>query len=158
MKKVAPGYVVLILHPRHYANDVFCRIAEMTTKEVIGQPHSIIRHPDMPRAIFKLLWDAIQAGTEIFAYVKNTSSQQTSEAAQDATTTSVTIEAARAGEAGRGFAVVASEVKSLARQTSEATNEIGGQITDIQDKTKLSVTAVNGIRNNNPNYLYLRSE
>ncbi len=57
-----------------------------------------------------------------------------------------TIEAARAGEAGRGFAVVASEVKSLAQQTSEATNEIGGQITGIQDKTKLSVTAVNDIR------------
>lgn len=57
-----------------------------------------------------------------------------------------TIEAARAGEAGRGFAVVASEVKSLAQQTSEATNEIGGQINGIQDKTKLSVTAVNGIR------------
>ncbi len=58
-----------------------------------------------------------------------------------------TIEAARAGEAGRGFAVVASEVKSLAQQTSEATSEIGGQINGIQDKTKLSVTAVNGIRN-----------
>lgn len=56
-----------------YANDVFCRVAEMTTKEVIGKPHSIIRHPDMPRAVFKLLWDAIQAGTEIFAYVKNMS-------------------------------------------------------------------------------------
>ncbi|PCI46185.1 MAG: chemotaxis protein [Alphaproteobacteria bacterium] len=58
-----------------------------------------------------------------------------------------TIEAARAGEAGRGFAVVASEVKSLAQQTSGATSEIGDQITDIQDKTKSSVTAVNGIRN-----------
>ncbi|MBL4802697.1 MAG: PAS domain-containing protein [Emcibacter sp.] len=56
-----------------YANDVFCRLSEMTTREVIGQPHSIIRHPDMPRAIFKLLWDTIQTGTEIFAYVKNMS-------------------------------------------------------------------------------------
>jgi PAS domain S-box-containing protein len=56
-----------------YANDVFCRVAEMTTREVIGQPHSIIRHPDMPRAVFKLLWDTIEAGAEIFAYVKNMS-------------------------------------------------------------------------------------
>ncbi|PCI46186.1 MAG: aerotaxis receptor Aer [Alphaproteobacteria bacterium] len=56
-----------------YANDVFCRVAEMTTRDVIGQPHSIIRHPDMPRAVFKLLWDTIQAGKEIFAYVKNMS-------------------------------------------------------------------------------------
>jgi len=56
-----------------YANDVFCRVAEMDTREMIGQPHSIIRHPDMPRAVFKLLWDHIQAGEEIFAYVKNMS-------------------------------------------------------------------------------------
>jgi len=56
-----------------YANDVFCTVAEMTTREVIGQPHNIIRHPDMPRAIFKLLWDTIQSGSELFAYVKNIS-------------------------------------------------------------------------------------
>lgn len=56
-----------------YANDVFCRLAEMKTSEVVGQPHSIIRHPDMPRAIFKLLWDSIGAGREIFALVKNMS-------------------------------------------------------------------------------------
>ena len=56
-----------------YANDVFCRVAEMTTREIIGQPHSLIRHPDMPRAVFKLLWDTVQAGNEIFAYVKNMS-------------------------------------------------------------------------------------
>lgn len=37
----------------------------------MGQPHSIIRHPDMPRAVFKLLWDTIMEGREIFAYVKN---------------------------------------------------------------------------------------
>lgn len=56
-----------------YANDVFCRVSEMPTAEVIGQPHSIIRHPDMPRTVFKLLWDTVQAGNEIFAYVKNMS-------------------------------------------------------------------------------------
>lgn len=56
-----------------YANDVFCRLAEMQTADVLGQPHSIIRHPDMPRAIFKLLWDSIGAGREIFALIKNMS-------------------------------------------------------------------------------------
>ncbi|MBT5185178.1 MAG: PAS domain-containing protein [Kordiimonadaceae bacterium] len=56
-----------------YVNDVFARVAEMTTAEVINQPHSIIRHPDMPRVVFKLLWEAIEAGKEIFAYVKNMS-------------------------------------------------------------------------------------
>ncbi|MEX0297857.1 MAG: PAS domain-containing protein [Kordiimonas sp.] len=54
-----------------YANDVFCRLAEMPTSDLIGMPHSIIRHPDMPRTIFRLLWDALGRGEEIFAYVKN---------------------------------------------------------------------------------------
>ncbi|WPZ32357.1 PAS domain-containing protein [Thalassobaculum sp. OXR-137] len=54
-----------------YANDVFLRIAGYTVEETLGQPHSFIRHPDMPRNVFKLLWDAIQAKGEIFAYVMN---------------------------------------------------------------------------------------
>ena len=42
-----------------YANDVFLRVSRFTSAEVVGQPHSIIRHPDMPRCIFKLLWDTL---------------------------------------------------------------------------------------------------
>jgi methyl-accepting chemotaxis protein len=56
-----------------------------------------------------------------------------------------TIEAARAGEAGRGFAVVASEVKSLATQTSKATEEIGGQIAAVQTATDQAVGAIGEI-------------
>jgi methyl-accepting chemotaxis protein len=56
-----------------------------------------------------------------------------------------TIEAARAGDAGKGFAVVASEVKSLASQTAKATEEIGGQITQIQEATRQVVHAIEGI-------------
>jgi methyl-accepting chemotaxis protein len=56
-----------------------------------------------------------------------------------------TIEAARAGDAGRGFAIVASEVKHLASQTAKATEEIAGQIADIQAVTKDSVSAIKGI-------------
>lgn len=56
-----------------YTNDVFCRVAELSTKETLGVSHNLIRHPDMPRVIFKLLWETIQAGNEIFAYVKNMS-------------------------------------------------------------------------------------
>ncbi|MFO0685199.1 MAG: PAS domain-containing protein [Sandaracinus sp.] len=54
-----------------YANEVFLRIAGYTEREVLGQPHSLIRHPDMPRSVFALLWETIASGTEIFAYVVN---------------------------------------------------------------------------------------
>jgi len=54
-----------------YVNDVFCRVGLYTESELLGQPHSIVRHPDMPRCVFKLLWDTIATGSEIFAYVKN---------------------------------------------------------------------------------------
>ncbi len=54
-----------------YANQIFLDIADYTEKEVLGQPHSIIRHPAMPRSVFKLLWDTVMSGREIFAYVIN---------------------------------------------------------------------------------------
>jgi PAS domain S-box-containing protein len=54
-----------------YANEVFLRVAGYREDEIIGQPHSLVRHPDMPRCVFKLLWDTLDAGKEIFAYVLN---------------------------------------------------------------------------------------
>lgn len=54
-----------------YANDVFLRVGAFTRDEVVGQPHNIIRHPEMPRAVFKLLWDTLGGGRELFAYVVN---------------------------------------------------------------------------------------
>ncbi len=54
-----------------YCNDICRNIGGYTNYELVGQPHSILRHPDMPRSIFKLLWDMITAKQEIFAYVMN---------------------------------------------------------------------------------------
>ncbi|NOQ30795.1 MAG: PAS domain-containing protein [Helicobacteraceae bacterium] len=54
-----------------YGNDVFIRTTGYTNEELIGQNHSIIRHPDMPRLIFKLLWDFMLEGSLITSYIKN---------------------------------------------------------------------------------------
>ena len=52
-------------------NTVFQRVADYPWDKMIGAPHKIIRHPDMPRAVFWLLWRTIQAGKPIGAFVKN---------------------------------------------------------------------------------------
>ena len=54
-----------------YANRGFMQIVGMRESELIGAPHNIIRHPDMPKIIFKYLWSYLQRGDEIHAYVKN---------------------------------------------------------------------------------------
>jgi PAS domain S-box-containing protein len=54
-----------------YANGVFLRVSGYEEAAVLGRPHNIIRHPDMPRSVFRLLWDTIASGQEIFAYVLN---------------------------------------------------------------------------------------
>ncbi len=54
-----------------FANDDFCDIAGYEVGELIGKPHSIIRHKDMPKAAFKDLWDTIQRGETWTGYVKN---------------------------------------------------------------------------------------
>ncbi|MCL4220648.1 MAG: PAS domain-containing protein [Phycisphaerales bacterium] len=54
-----------------YANRVFLRVSQYTEAELLGKPHNIVRHPAMPRCVFKFLWDNIQAGNEVFAYVLN---------------------------------------------------------------------------------------
>ncbi|MEA3228331.1 MAG: PAS domain-containing protein [Campylobacterota bacterium] len=56
-----------------YCNEIFIKFSGLSERELLGKPHNIIRHPDMPRVIFKLLWDRIKNRKEIFAYVKNRS-------------------------------------------------------------------------------------
>lgn len=54
-----------------YGNRAFLRIAGYAEPELLGAPHAILRHPDMPRCVFKFLWERLQAKADIFAYVVN---------------------------------------------------------------------------------------
>ncbi|WP_419777455.1 PAS domain-containing protein [Malaciobacter marinus] len=54
-----------------FANDDFCKIAEYSLEELMGQPHNMVRHKDMPRKAFKSLWETIQRGDIWTGYVKN---------------------------------------------------------------------------------------
>lgn len=56
-----------------YGNRCFYRLADLAEKDCMNVQHNIVRHPDMPRAVFDLLWRTIKGGSEIFAYVMNRS-------------------------------------------------------------------------------------
>lgn len=57
-----------------YANSIFYEFSCYQEKQALGQQHNLIRHPDMPRSVFKMLWDTISKGNEFNGYVKNLSS------------------------------------------------------------------------------------
>ncbi len=84
MKKVQPRDEQIVLDPKRYlvsetdakgvityCNSYFRDVAGYSEEELVGQPHNIIRHPDMPKLVFKLLWETIQSGQNINAVVKN---------------------------------------------------------------------------------------
>lgn len=54
-----------------YGNRIFIEFSGYSERELLGAQHNIIRHPDMPRGVFKFLWDTLAAEQECFAYVKN---------------------------------------------------------------------------------------
>jgi len=84
MIKPTPKDEEIVLDPKRYivsetdekgkitfANDYFKEVSGYSDEELIGQPHSIVRHPDMPKVVFKLLWETIKQGKNINAVVKN---------------------------------------------------------------------------------------
>lgn len=54
-----------------YCNRIFIEFAKYEERELLGKQHNIVRHPDMPRCVFKLLWDTVKQKKEINAYIKN---------------------------------------------------------------------------------------
>ncbi|AXX92301.1 PAS sensor domain-containing protein [Malaciobacter molluscorum LMG 25693] len=54
-----------------FANDQFCNFSEFNLEEIIGKPHSIVRHPDMPKVVFEELWNTIKSGNRWKGFVKN---------------------------------------------------------------------------------------
>jgi PAS domain S-box-containing protein len=54
-----------------YCNRVFIEFAGYDEHELMGEQHNIVRHPDMPRGVFKYLWDTLAQKKEVFAYVLN---------------------------------------------------------------------------------------
>jgi PAS domain S-box-containing protein len=84
MNKPTPLNVEIELDPKRYivsetdekgkitfCNDYFIEVSGYSKEELIGKAHNIVRHPDMPRIVFKLLWETISAGKNINALVKN---------------------------------------------------------------------------------------
>ena len=84
MKKPTPIDEEIQLDPKRYiisetdekgkitfCNDYFMEVSGYSKEELIGKPHSIVRHPDMPKVVFKLLWETISQGKNINAVVKN---------------------------------------------------------------------------------------
>ncbi len=84
MTKPTPRDEEIILDPKRYivsetdekgkitfCNDYFKEVSGYSDEELIGHPHSVVRHPDMPKVVFKLLWETISQGKNINAVVKN---------------------------------------------------------------------------------------
>lgn len=73
--KLDPSKIIMSKTDAHgvleYANDYFMEISGYEEFELMGQPHNIIRHPDMPKVIFKLMWERLNQGKNIYAVVKN---------------------------------------------------------------------------------------
>ncbi|RUM57215.1 MAG: aerotaxis receptor Aer [Nautilia sp.] len=54
-----------------FANKAFCELSGYNKNELIGTPHSIVRHPDMPKSVFEEMWETIQNNQKWHGFIKN---------------------------------------------------------------------------------------
>ncbi len=73
--KVTPVDIIVsktdIMGNIEYANQIFFKLSGYNKRELTFEPHSILRHPDMPKVVFKHLWSELKKGHEVYAFVKN---------------------------------------------------------------------------------------
>lgn len=124
------------------ANEMSSSITEINRQisQTNGVVNSAVEKADATNSAFESLATKVRTIGDVVELIQSIA-EQTNLLALNAT-----IEAARAGEAGRGFSVVASEVKSLAIQTAKATEEISGQISEVQASTGIAVDAIKIMR------------
>jgi methyl-accepting chemotaxis protein len=123
------------------SEELLASIAEIT-RQVSGasaMASTTVGEARQADAIVNSLAEAAQRTGEVVQLINDIASQT------NLLALNATIEAARAGDAGKGFAVVASEVKSLATQTSKATEDIASQVGAIQQATREAVGAIKGV-------------
>jgi PAS domain S-box-containing protein len=75
MKKTVPQVTLFSETDIHgtilFANEAFCMVSKYSLDELLGKPHNIVRHRDMPQLLFKLLWDTIRKGDSFRGVIKN---------------------------------------------------------------------------------------